>query len=375
MIAMITKTKKKERPFRPWALFPKPAILSVRFRSWMASQIILFAALFLILLHQPLEASQQIQSMIGQLSQQNYISYVGALESFGAATEGGYGTRYVNTPGNIAAGNFIYNEFSSFGLNVAYAPFSFDDPFTSQVESITSNNIVATLPGSTAPENVYIIGAHFDSISPDTSTAPGADDNATGVAAILEMASVLSQYQFASTIKFIAFNAEEQYALGSQAYTNAAKANNENIMAMLNFDMIGYTGGNPDEDLDLMGDPWLVDLLVGNAMQYTSLAVQTHYGVPYSGDHWYFGSGQYPGSSSALLIEDTDEEIWDGSNPYYHQTTDISGNLDYNFALGVTAVGAASMAGLAVVIPEPSTLVLLGTGLGLFLGLKPGRRG
>ncbi len=318
-------------------------------RHWL----VVISCFFLIILSQKeAKAASIIDRIVSQISQSDYISYVQGLEDFG--------TRYYNASENADAADYIYNEFSALGLSVAYDPFIYSGS--------TFNNVVATLPGTFNPDDIYIVGAHFDSTSSDPyNNAPGADDNASGVAGVLEMASVLSRYSFHSTIEFIAFNVEEKGLIGSKAYADQAKANGDKILGMLNFDMIAYTGGYA-EDLDVMGDQWLVDEMISNVGAYTSLTSEAHYTNVYGSDHYYFHSSKYPGSSSILNIEDVPAEIWGGSNPYYHTPGDTSDHLDFNFAVAVTIAGAATVANLAVAVPEPSTLVLVPFGgFGLFI--------
>lgn len=289
-------------------------------------------------------ADLAIDTIVDQVSKNDYTSYVQTLE--------GYGTRAYGTSGNTNAMNFISTTFNSFNhLGVMLDPFTYS--------SNTYYNVVATLPGVTHPDNVYIVGAHFDSVS----VSPGADDNASGMAAVLEIASVLAQYSFQSTIKFIGFNVEEQGLVGSHNYATEAQANGDKILGMLNFDMIAYTGSNPNEDVDIFGDQWLVDLMVANATQYTSLNVQAYYGNTYGSDHYYFHSSLYPGSASLLAIENTPSEIWGGSNPYYHTANDTSDKLNFDFATDITKAGIATLAGLAQTIPEPATIYCLTVGL------------
>jgi hypothetical protein len=290
-----------------------------------------------------------IDTIVGQISTTDYQSYVETLEDFG--------TRYYNKAGNTNAQNYLFQALSALGLDVALDAFSYNG---------TQYNVVATLPGVTNPEQVYIIGAHYDSTSTNTNTAPGADDNASGVAAVLEIASVLSRYQFASTIQFILFDAEEQGLKGSTAYAQDARSRGDDIQAMLNFDMIAYTGGNPNEDVEVYGDQWLRDMMIENLAAYTSVPYEAHAPLTYGSDHVAFSSTNYAGSSSLLLIEDSPDEIYGGSNPYYHKTTDTSDRLDWSFATNITIAGAATIAELA----QPATLPYLALdfgALGLYL--------
>ena len=108
-------------------------------------------------------------------------------------------------------------------------------------------NVVATLPG-TRPDSsgrLYVVGAHYDSVARNLldaqSAAPGADDDASGVAAVLELARVLSKREFPATIVFLAVAGEEQGMVGSAHWAEQARRDHLNIAAMLDDDLIGNT--------------------------------------------------------------------------------------------------------------------------------------
>ena len=104
-------------------------------------------------------------------------------------------------------------------------------------------NIIATLPGTDPGGRTLVVSAHYDSIVSNvldsTSAAPGADDDASGVAAVLELARVMSGYKFGATIVFAAFAGEEQGLFGSTHWAKMAKDGNTDIEAVLNNDIIG----------------------------------------------------------------------------------------------------------------------------------------
>jgi hypothetical protein len=110
-------------------------------------------------------------------------------------------------------------------------------------------NVVATLPGTRpdASDRVYVISGHYDSIVRNIldaeSPAPGADDDASGVAAVLELARVMSGHEFPATIVFLAVAGEEQGLLGSAHWAAQAKSEHRNIAAMLDDDIVGSTHG------------------------------------------------------------------------------------------------------------------------------------
>jgi hypothetical protein len=116
-------------------------------------------------------------------------------------------------------------------------------------------NVVATLPGAQAESaaRVYVVSGHYDSMcgSPTDAVcdAPGANDDASGVAAVLEMARVMSKRQFDATIVFMAVAGEEQGLVGATYFAEQAKKNNMNIAAMITNDIVGNTlGGNGVRD-------------------------------------------------------------------------------------------------------------------------------
>ena len=99
--------------------------------------------------------------------------------------------------------------------------------------------MVAVQPGALVPDEIVVIGAHYDSYS-RLSPEPGADDNATGVAAVLETARILAPGEYERTIVYIAFSGEEQGLVGSEAWASDARARGLDIRAVINIDMIGY---------------------------------------------------------------------------------------------------------------------------------------
>ncbi len=119
-------------------------------------------------------------------------------------------TRYASTAACENAGTFLYNRFVQLGLACEYETFTFS------WAQRQSRNIIATLPGKAVPNRVVIVCAHYDSISDEPETlAPGADDNASGTAAVLEIARVLAAAPLDYTVKFICFSAEEWGLYGS----------------------------------------------------------------------------------------------------------------------------------------------------------------
>jgi hypothetical protein len=265
-------------------------------------------------------------------------------------------SRYHNTPQHDLARANIFSHMSGLGLTTSLDPFAYNGS--------TYNNVVAVKTGTVRPDDVYILGAHYDSVA-----CPGADDNASGVAGIMEAARAMSAFDFEATIIFIAFDVEEMGLYGSSAYANAAKARGDNILGMVSLDMIAHNVGGLNK-VEIWGhdasDP-LKLALAGAVQTYGGLTVTVGGALDYS-DHAPFEAQGY---EAALLIEA------DG-NPYYHTTTDnvdTPDYIDYRFATAMTKGAVGYIATTAVVVPEPSVLCLILCGSGvLCYAVRRGRQ-
>lgn len=204
-------------------------------------------------------------------------------------------------------------------------------------------NVVATKPGTTNPDEIYIICGHYDDRSPIATTyAPGADDNGTGTVAAIEAARVLKNYDFEATIRFVCFSREEQGLIGSGAYAREAYEKGDSIVAALNFDMIGYEDIDP-ENLEIICNTaslWLGDEFQAAAGLYVpELAIHRQLSSYVGSDNSSFWDYDY---SSFCGIEDSPLH-----NPYYHQTTDRVSTLDFDFYTQSVKGGIATLADLA----------------------------
>ncbi|UCC29076.1 MAG: M28 family peptidase, partial [Phycisphaerales bacterium] len=228
----------------------------------------------------------------------------------------------------------IYDLFESYGLSVELEPFDF-------LYEVTLYNVVATKVGVTDPTIEYVIGAHYDSVG-----NPGADDNASGVALVLEAARVLSAYPSDYTIRFVAFDAEEWGLWGAEAYVNTHIS--DDIRGMISADMVAWNGDNA---VNIFG------FEESNPHKFAVADAVYTYGkgvTPYVGG-WSSGSDHFPfelaGFQACLLIET-------GGNPNYHtplDNVDEPGYIDYEFAANNTRsfVGfLVDHAGVQVTIPD-----------------------
>jgi len=206
------------------------------------------------------------------------------------------------------------------------------------------NNVEAVKPGATHPGQIYILCAHFDAISDDPwNRAPGAEDNASGTAALLEAARVLADCRFDATLKFVAFSGEEQGLLGSAAYAAAEAAAGADIRGVFNMDMTAYLD-EPAYDVEVRYNSFSRDLLARYREAarlyvpgYVIHAVTSGQG---GSDHESFWAHGYPALHS---IEYGGKQFY----PYYHKTTDLPRYLTPAFGADVTRVNLAAAASLA----------------------------
>lgn len=189
--------------------------------------------------------------------------------------------------------------------------------------STTAFNVIGTMSGTTRPDEWIIVGAHYDSISQATSTgAPGAEDNGSGAAGMLELAKVFSETRPETSILFIGFSGEEQGLKGSYAHVAKviSEGNKDKIKAVLTMDMIGYTR---DSDLDCLLESdqrgsALFPVMAAAARQFTTLRMVTSLN-PWGSDHVPYIEKGIP---SLLVIENDWNEY-----PAYHKTNDNIENI------------------------------------------------
>jgi len=190
----------------------------------------------------------------------------------------------------------------------------------------TADNILAVKWGTTKPDEFVICGAHYDSWNsdgsdPDTIRSPGADDNASGVAGILETARLLSPYKFERSIIFANWNAEEIGLVGSAAYAHDMAEQGLDIVAYFNLDMTGYLAEGSDIHVNLMYTTR--DSLLGD---YVKSFSRTYFPEMRIWQDWLaWGDSDYSsfnrnGYAAIHPFEDTH-----ASSPFIHTRQDVLG--------------------------------------------------
>jgi Zn-dependent M28 family amino/carboxypeptidase len=276
----------------------------------------------------PSLTSYPCDTLADLVSMDSISSYIHRLQAFRS--------RCVYSDSIDAAGEWLESKFHEFGYSLVYPDwFTGTDQFSGG--TVTAFNVVCIKPGTTYPNKYIVIGAHYDSYQwypQDYYHAPGADDNASGTAAVLELARVLKNFDCDYTLIFSPFSAEEVGLLGSGFMAHKMHTNNDSIRFMLNFDMIAHNLNILDSVLVRSS----VNHAYGKVFSEASKRVSTM--VPYwataaspSTDEYSFYQQGYP---TASMIE------WD-FNPRIHYPHDSTVYLDFSYAEEVVRTCAASL--------------------------------
>ena len=178
-----------------------------------------------------------VNALLGQISSNNLISTVNTLSS--------YNNRYYTSNTGVEAANWIKSEWQS----IASGRNDIDVQLYNH-SNWNQPSVVATITGTTNPNEVVVVGGHLDSINSfnTSGSAPGADDNASGIAIATESlrAIVATDFKPNRTIKLIGYAAEEVGLRGSKEIAGEHKSNNANVIGVVQFDMSGYKGSNKD---------------------------------------------------------------------------------------------------------------------------------
>jgi hypothetical protein len=195
----------------------------------------------------------EIEQMVKEVSADSLQSYINTLVSFG--TRNTLSTQTDSKKGIGAARNWVLNKFNQFAKNSEGRLIAIIDTTTIPADGrrvdkpVLLGNVMATLKGTDPNDKrIFIISGHLDSRRSDvmdrTGDAPGANDDGSGTAAVMESARIMSKHSFPATIIFVAVSGEEQGLLGSTFMANKAKEENWDVEAVFNNDIIGSNNSN-----------------------------------------------------------------------------------------------------------------------------------
>lgn len=256
------------------------------------------------------------------------------LSSIGELDNSGLGTRYYALPGNQIAADYLFQELESYGLDVWYEDFVTWD-------GLLLVNVVAEVPGRDRSE-MYAVMSHIDSFNTGSPRqAPGADDNATGMAVNLETARVLAGYELQHPVRFVFVNAEEVGIQGALAWARQANAEGANVRGVLNIDSVGSARQYAYVVTNANGSSaWLQDVLSEVNDRYGLGQVIQHFQDPdiIADDNMLRDEG-----IDAVMIA---RELY-GWTPFHHTNDDTMANVSVTSVENMTHLTLLSIVRLA----------------------------
>jgi len=223
----------------------------------------------------------------------------------------GFDSKHITRPGNTRAHQYLLKKYQSFGLEARLQPFKTVDGAELDVA-----NVIAVVKGTVNPELVYVVGAHFDS----RAEGPGADDNTSGTAMILEAARVLATRPQPATVMFVSFTGEESGLRGAREFARRMK-DSITVVGALNNDMMGWANDHRMDNTIRYSNPGIKDVQHAAATQFSRL-------ITY--DAFYYKN------TDANALFDAWGDIVGGigsypilGNPHYHQPHDVLETINH----------------------------------------------
>lgn len=358
------------------------------------SLIVLLAFAALTASAQSSKPDPQIQKIVSEISAEHIADTLQKLVAFD--TRGNFSDPTQATRGIGAARQWIYDQFRSYSprLEVSFDPHKVKKQGTRILRDVDVVNVVAVLPGTTQAEKRIIISGHYDSLNvvrkapaagstadADTAvddvidfeksveaTAPGASDDASGTSVVMELARVMSQYQFEKTIVFVTFAGEEIGLVGSTLYSEGAKRRGDQIEAVFNNDIVGNDvsgSGRTENGLVHVFSEDPNDSASRQLARYVRDAAQRY--VPgfkadlvfrndrfgRGGDHTPFNQDGFTAVRFTTAAENLESQ---------HTANDTLEKTAPRFTANVARVNAAAVANLALAPSAPMTMREITTG-------------
>ncbi|MCK6572646.1 M20/M25/M40 family metallo-hydrolase [Myxococcota bacterium] len=254
------------------------------------------------------------------------------------------GTRYTYSDGDERARDYLVERLRVLGFEAEL------DAFTFRGE--TAENVIARKRGTADAPAVLVFSAHYDSTSETPETlAPGADDNASAVAAVLEAARLLGPLPLAHDVWFVFTAAEEQGSVGSAHLAQRLALERFDVRGVIAPDMIGYWPLGDDDALDVLGDMGSVDLVDRMCSVADALGVPYKRWIEheycYGDDHTNFQERGFPAIAPMDCVEAHNIPASGEELGHYHRSTDTLDTLHMPFTTRVVGVIVATLAELA----------------------------
>jgi hypothetical protein len=302
-----------------------------------ASRFLLCGVCCVLFSSAPVSAAS-VADVVGRVSRVQYQHYLDDMLYARTGNDRAYGPEH-----DMAMTN-IFDQFTAFGLQTTLEPFTYSGK--------TYYNVVGILPGQGSRSNeVYLLNAHYDSARDgEGNGVPGADDDGSGVAGLLEAARVLAQFPLDATLVFAAFDREEDDTVGSTEYVTAHGS--EKFKGVVALDMIACNSSTNRPEICCLDMSKPLMLSLSNAIALYGQGLEVSYGGPETNaDHFSFES---KGFQACLLFEA-------GKNPWYHSLSDCietPGYIDYDFATKMTRSAVGWIATAAGIYSAPPVQIL-----------------
>lgn len=280
-------------------------------------------------------ADAEVQDVVDAVDAARWFADVSTLASYDRSS---YATTSL-----AQARDWLVAQLQGLGLATSTPNFNMNSPNG----TITRQNVLGVWTGTSLPDEWVIVGAHYDSRTSNlntTTNTPGAEDNASGCAGVLELARVLVPRQPTRTVLFMCYAGEEQNLLGSAAHVQSLSAASQlsKVQAVVIMDMIGYSA---DANLQALYETKPAYLSYAQRFGAAAATYVPTLDVVYSTNP--FGSDHMPylnANRQALLAIENDWAIY----PHYHRSTDTPANIGAN----AQAMGAAILKTNAAVLAE-----------------------
>ncbi len=292
------------------------------------------------------EVNPTIREMLDQVNQDSLEATVQHLQD--------YGSRIWNSDNAFAASDWIASRMEALGLEVEQQPFNAN---TWMGSGAAAPNVIGIQRGTLYPDTYVVCGSHFDSFSYEAmmggGTAPGADDNATGVASVLESARIMTQYEFEYSIIYCAYGCEEMGLYGSEAYASRCQQQGMDIIGYFNNDMNGY----------LYGDQIHIDCIYPNSVEpigtyYMNVGSVYYPELPIRHVNFNEGDSDHTSFNNHGYMGIYPFEDYQHYSPYIHTPNDIIGTSVTSFEMSqqYCQMNIACLAEIANPVPVGGTL-------------------
>ena len=268
------------------------------------------------------EEDPRIREMLNQVNMDSLEATVQHLQD--------YGSRIWNSDNAFAASDWIASRMEALGLEVEQQPFNAN---TWMGSGAAAPNVIGIQRGTLYPDTYVVCGSHFDSFSYEAmmggGTAPGADDNATGVASVLESARIMTQYEFEYSIIYCAYGCEEMGLYGSEAYASRCQQQGMDIIGYFNNDMNGYL--NP-------GDQIHIDCIYPNSVEpigtyYINVGSVYYPELPIRHVNFNEGDSDHTSFNNHGYMGIYPFEDYQNYSPYIHTPNDLIGTSVTSFEM------------------------------------------